>query len=126
MNLLPSRVALPICVAVGVLMIALPAAATLYKWTDANGRVVTTAANPAVTFSITGPGTIVAVDSGSVMAESFRGTQRNAFQGLAYALVQATGAGTITVTASSAGLTAGTATVQATAGPFVPCAGTCD
>jgi hypothetical protein len=40
MNLLPSRVALPICVAVGVLMFALPAAATLYKWTDANGRVV--------------------------------------------------------------------------------------
>jgi hypothetical protein len=40
MNLLPSRVAPPICVVVGMLMFALPAAATLYKWTDANGRVV--------------------------------------------------------------------------------------
>jgi beta-galactosidase len=92
---------------------------------DATGRVVTTAANP-VTFAITGPGTIVAVDSGSVMAESFRGNSRNAYLGLAFALVQATGPGAITVTASSAGLTGGTVTVQSTAGTFVPCAGTCD
>ena len=57
---------------------------------DANNRVVTSAANP-VTFSVTGPGTIVAVDSGSVNAESFRGNQRMAFQGLCFALIQATG-----------------------------------
>jgi beta-galactosidase len=80
----------------------------------------------AVTFAITGPGTIVAVDSGSMTQESFRGTSRNAFSGVAYAIVQATGAGTITVTATSSGLTAGTATITATEGTFVPCSGTCD
>ncbi len=92
---------------------------------DANNRVVTSAANP-VTFSVTGPGTIVAVDSGSVNAESFRGNVRNAYQGLAFALIQATGPGTITVTASSANLTGATATITASAGTFVPCSGTCD
>jgi len=92
---------------------------------DASGAVVTTAATP-VTFAITGPGTIVAVDSGSMTQETFRGNARNAYQGLAYALVQASGAGTITVTATAAGVTSATATVTATAGPFVPCTGTCD
>jgi beta-galactosidase len=79
-----------------------------------------------VTFSITGPGVIVAVDSGSQTQESFRGNTRNAFGGLAFAIVQATGPGTITVTANSNGLTAGTATIQAADAPFVPCSGTCD
>jgi beta-galactosidase len=80
----------------------------------------------AVTFAITGPGTIIAVDSGSMTQESFRGTSRNAFNGVGHAIVQATGAGTITVTATSSGLTAGTATITATEGTFVPCSGTCD
>jgi beta-galactosidase len=93
---------------------------------DANGNVVTSASTAVVTFSITGPGTIVAVDSGSVMAESFRGNVRTAFQGLAFAIIKATGAGAIAVTASSPGLTGGSATVQASAGTFVPCSGTCD
>jgi beta-galactosidase len=92
---------------------------------DAAGDVVTGSSTP-VTFAITGPGTIVAVDSGSMVEETFRGNVRNAYQGIAYAIVQATGAGTITVTATAAGLTAGTATIQATAGTFVPCSGTCD
>jgi beta-galactosidase len=92
---------------------------------DASGKVVTTASNP-VTFSVTGPGTLVAVDSGSVSAESFRGTQRNAFQGICFAIVQATGPGTITVSASTAGLNGASVTVQSTAGSFVPCSGTCD
>jgi beta-galactosidase len=93
---------------------------------DANNRVVTSAANPVVTFSVTGPGTIVAVDSGSVNAESFRGNQRMAYQGLAFALIQATGPGAIMVSASTAGLTSATAMINATAGTFVPCSGTCD
>ena len=92
---------------------------------DATGKVVT-GSSASVTFAITGPGTIVGVDSGSQMAESFRGNVRMAFQGIAYAIVQATGPGTITVTASSTGLTGGTATVQASAGTFVLCSGTCD
>jgi len=92
---------------------------------DAAGKVVTSSGVP-VTFAIKGPGTIVAVDSATQMGESFRGNVRNAFNGVCYAIVQATGPGEITVTATAAGLTAGSATIQATDGAFVPCAGTCD
>jgi beta-galactosidase len=80
----------------------------------------------AITFSITGPGTIIAVDSASMTQETFRGNVRNSSGGLAYAIVQATGAGTITVTAKGSGLTDGTATITATEGAWVPCSGTCD
>jgi beta-galactosidase len=92
---------------------------------DSAGNVVTSAAN-AVTFSVTGPGTIIAVDSGNINAESFRGTMRTAYQGFVFAIIQATGAGTITVSASATGLTSATATVQASAGAFVPCSGSCN
>jgi beta-galactosidase len=92
---------------------------------DASGKVVTSSSAP-VTFAITGPGTIVAVDSASLIQESFRGNVRKASNGVCFAIVQATGPGAITVTASSAGLTGGTATVQASAGTFAPCSGTCD
>jgi beta-galactosidase len=80
----------------------------------------------AVTFSITGPGTIIAVDSSNSTDPAFRGTSRTASGGLAYAIVRATGAGSITVTATASGLTAGTATITATDGTWVPCSGTCD
>jgi beta-galactosidase len=80
----------------------------------------------AVTFAITGPGTIIAVDSGSMTQESFRGNTRNAFGGVAYAIVKATGAGAITVTATSSGATVGTATITATDDVFVPCSGACN
>ena len=66
----------------------------------------------AVTFSITGPGTIIAVDSSNSTDPAFRGTSRTASGGLAYAIVRATGAGSITVTATD--------------GTWVPCSGTCD
>ncbi|MDP8998897.1 MAG: hypothetical protein M3O46_02170, partial [Myxococcota bacterium] len=92
---------------------------------DAAGNVVTSASNP-VTFSITGPGTIIAVDSGSLIQESFRGNVRNAYQGVCFAIVQATGAGAITVAASSGSLAGSSATIQSTAGPFIPCSGACD
>ena len=92
---------------------------------DASGRVVTGSSAP-IAFSITGPGVIVAVDSGSPVQETFRGTTRKAFQGIAYVLVRATGAGTITVTATTAGLTSATTTLTGTTAPFVPCAGACD
>jgi len=84
-----------------------------------------TAATP-ITFSITGPGTITAVDSGSMGMEPFHTSTRNAYKGAAYAIVQATGAGTITVSAKATGLTDGAASVTATVGTFVPCSGTCD
>jgi beta-galactosidase len=92
---------------------------------DSAGRVVT-GSSAAVTFTISGPGTIVAVDSGSQAQESFRGTVRKAYQGVAYALVRATGPGTITVTARAGGLTLGTTTLTGTTAPFVPCSGSCD
>ncbi|MDQ0829108.1 hypothetical protein QF032_000952 [Streptomyces achromogenes] len=93
--------------------------------TDSSGRVVTGSSAP-VTFSISGPGVIVAVDSGSQTQESYRGSVRKAYHGFAYALVRATGPGTITVTARADGLTLGTTTLTGTTAPFVPCSGTCD
>jgi beta-galactosidase len=80
----------------------------------------------AVTFAVTGPGTIIAVDSSNSTQTTFRGNVRTATGGLAYAIVQATGAGTITVTAKATGLTDGTATITATEGTWAPCSGTCD
>jgi beta-galactosidase len=97
--------------------------------TDVNDASFVAAAVPsdtAVTFSIAGPGTIMAVDSADSTQTTFRGGTRTATGGLAYAIVQATGAGTITVTATASGLTAGTATITATDGTWVPCSGTCD
>jgi len=58
--------------------------------------------------------------------ETFRGNARNSFNGVAYAVVQATGAGTITVSASATGLTPGSASATASVGTWVPCSGTCD
>jgi beta-galactosidase len=83
---------------------------------------VTSADGTPITFAISGPGTIIAVDSASMGMETFRGNVRNSNKGVAYAIVQATGAGTITVTASATGLTAGTATITATEGDWTPCA----
>jgi beta-galactosidase len=92
---------------------------------DSAKGVVTSSSAP-VTFAITGPGVIEAVDSGSMVNATFRGNVRDAYKGLVFALVHATGAGTITVTASSSGLAGGTTTVQASEGTFVPCSGTCN
>jgi beta-galactosidase len=92
---------------------------------DAAGHVANSASD-AITFTISGPGNIAAVDSASMTNESFRGKVRDAYQGIAYALVQATGPGTITVTAAAAGLTGASATIQASTGTFAPCSGTCD
>jgi beta-galactosidase len=92
---------------------------------DSSGRVVTNSSTP-VTFSISGPGVIVAVDSGSQTHESFRGSVRKAYQGIAYALVRATGPGTITVTAQAGVLTVARTTLTGTTAPFEPCSGSCD
>jgi len=97
--------------------------------TDLNDVSFVKAAVPsdtAVTFAVTGPGTILAVDSGSSQQQTFRGGTRTSTGGLAFAIVQATGPGAITVTAKASGLTVGTATITATEGVWVPCSGTCD
>ncbi len=96
-------------------------------WNDvAYVRAAVPDATAAVTFEVDGPGTLVAVDSASMTQETFRGNTRNASGNLAYAVVRATGPGSITVTAQSPGLSDGSVAVEATAGSFVPCSGTCD
>jgi hypothetical protein len=95
------------------------------KVADNGGNLIANADNR-VTFNVSGPGTIVAVDSGSVLNESFRGNARNAFQGLAFAIVRATGPGTITVAAATPGLNGSSASIESREGAFVPCSGSCD
>jgi Glycoside hydrolase family 2 C-terminal domain 5/F5/8 type C domain len=87
---------------------------------DANGVFVPTAANT-VNFLVSGPGRLVGVDNGNAISlESYKGTSRQAFSGKCLAIVQSTGAaGQIVVTASSSGLTSGSATITAQ-GPGVP------
>jgi beta-galactosidase len=81
---------------------------------DANGVFVPTATN-SVTFAVSGPGQISGVDNGNPTdTTSYTSTKRNAFSGKVLAIVQSTGStGSITVTATSSGLTAGS--VSATA-----------
>ncbi|KAF2032254.1 glycoside hydrolase [Setomelanomma holmii] len=72
---------------------------------DANGDVVRNA-NDAITFSIEGPGEIVATDNGfEADFVPFASTQRNAFNGFALAIVKAKkeGKGRIKITATAAG-----------------------
>ncbi|MBN2161431.1 MAG: DUF4982 domain-containing protein [Pontiellaceae bacterium] len=75
---------------------------------DENGIVVPTADNR-VTFSVSGPGKLIAVDSGNVVStELFQVNERKAYQGQCIAVLRATGAGLIKLTASVDGLTSGT------------------
>ena len=72
---------------------------------DANGQLVPTA-NDSVTFAIEGPGRILGLDNGQPDShESYQGTERQAFHGMALAILQGTGAGTMKLSASSGSLT---------------------
>lgn len=81
---------------------------------DDKGVLVPTAAD-LVTFKVTGPGVIAAVDSGSIAShEPFQASQRKAFQGRCLAMVKATGpSGRITLTAAADGLPEATVTLKA-------------
>ena len=81
---------------------------------DAN-RVFVPTASSSVTFAVSGPGQLVGVDNGNpVDTSSYKGASRSAFSGKVLAIVRSTGtAGTITINASSSGLTAGSVTVTA-------------
>jgi beta-galactosidase len=71
-------------------------------------------ANNLIHFSVTGPGEIIATDNGDATdLASFQDTDRKAFNGLALAIVKAKRGqrGTITVTATSDGLTAAKTTI---------------
>ena len=72
---------------------------------DKSGLLVPRTKNR-VSFSISGPGEIVATDNGNAIdLESFQSKERNAFNGLALAIVRSAGVpGTIVVKAESAGL----------------------
>ncbi len=83
---------------------------------DAQGRVVPITDNT-VTFRVTGAGKLIGVGNGDPTDhESDKGTVRNAFSGLCMAIVQsAKTAGSITVEATSPGLTPASATIAAKA-----------
>lgn len=73
--------------------------------TDANGNLAPEADNN-ITFSITGPGEIVATDNGNAAdLVSFASHERRAFKGMALVIVRAKMKGSIIVTAKSNGLT---------------------
>ncbi len=80
---------------------------------DKAGVMVPSATN-LIHFSVTGPGEIIATDNGDATdLSSFQDTDRKAFNGLALAIVKAKRGqrGTITVTATSEGLTAAKTTI---------------
>jgi beta-galactosidase len=83
--------------------------------TDANGIEIPRA-NDLVSFTVSGPGVIAAVDNGdNTSHENFQTTQRHAFQSECVVFVKATAAsGKITLTASAPGLKAGSVSVIAT------------
>jgi beta-galactosidase len=71
---------------------------------DENGTVVPAAEN-LIRFSVSGPGRIIALDSGSVVStERFQASERRAFQGRALAILRANGEGPIRMSASVDGL----------------------
>ena len=80
---------------------------------DSNG-VLVPIAGELISFKVTGPGIIAAVDSGDNAGhESFQGKQRLAYQGRCFAIVRASaGSGRIILTAEAGGLAGGSITIQ--------------
>jgi beta-galactosidase len=74
-------------------------------------------ASDLISFKITGPGTVVAVDNGALADhDPFQATQRHAYQGTCVAIIRATAdTGEIVVTAWAAGLADGTVKITAAA-----------
>ena len=81
---------------------------------DENGETVPTA-SPLITFKISGPGVLAAVDNADNSShESFQATERSAWQGWCVAFVKASApSGNITLTASAPGLADGSLRLQA-------------
>ncbi|MCE5218102.1 hypothetical protein LLH03_13850, partial [bacterium] len=80
---------------------------------DSAGRVVPTASN-SVVFSVQGPGRILGVGNGDPSShEPDKATSRHAFHGYCMVIVQSTAqAGTIRLTAQSAGLKPASVTIR--------------
>ena len=89
--------------------------------TDANGIEVPSA-DDLVSFSVSGPGVIAAVDNGdNSSTEAFQATQRHAFLGHCFAIIRATAAtGPITLTASAPGRTPATISIPTQTSSPVP------
>jgi beta-galactosidase len=83
---------------------------------DENGVRVPSASD-LITFKIAGPGVIAAVDNANNAShESFQAGERNAYQGVCFAIVRGNAtSGKITLTASASGLTDGSLTIQVVA-----------
>jgi len=83
---------------------------------DKSGLLVPRSKNRIV-FSISGPGEIIATDNGNAIdLESFQSKERNAFNGLALAIIRSTvepGPGTIILKAESPGLKSAEVKIQA-------------
>ena len=80
---------------------------------DARGRPVPKASD-LITFTVSGPGEVIGVGNGNPNShEADKASQRKAFNGLCSAIVQARGKGSITVTASGAGLATGQVVLKA-------------
>ena len=95
-----------------------------YAWDDVvyveatvvdESGVVVPSASDLVTFRVTGPGRIVAVDNGDIAShEPFQAPQRRAFQGRCFAVLKASAPkGRVLVTATAAGLAPATVSVEA-------------
>jgi len=82
---------------------------------DANG-VLVPSANNLISFKVTGPGVVAAVDNGdNASHELFQRNERHAFQGTCIAMINANAnAGRITLIASSPGLRDSSITIQVT------------
>ena len=82
---------------------------------DANG-VLVPSANNLISFKVTGPGVVAAVDNGdNASHELFQRNERHAFQGTCIVMIKANAnAGRITLIASSPGLRDSSITIQVT------------
>ncbi|HTR39998.1 MAG TPA: hypothetical protein VMH87_00085, partial [Pseudomonadales bacterium] len=71
-------------------------------------------ANNLISFNVSGPGVIAAVDDGNNSShDSFQSTQRHAFQGMCVAFIKANApSGKIKITASSPGLKSDSISLQ--------------
>ncbi len=80
---------------------------------DDHGVVVPSAGNQ-ITFAVTGPGAVFAVDNQDINShESFQGNVRSAYQGRCIAIVRANAAGRIAVSANAAPLKPGAVSLEA-------------
>jgi beta-galactosidase len=83
------------------------------KVVDANGVLVPSSSQK-ITFALTGPGQVAAVDNSDNMShEPFQASERSAWEGQCYAILRATTRGRLTLTATAPGLTSATVSIEA-------------